>query len=79
MAWITRELELRGREFTFHVEGEVTGGGSNGYGSDEPAWSDVEDLTFYREDWTPVKPLTQKALKKQHGAHMEDLLIESES
>ena len=42
MDWTNLTVEIRGREFDIVVYGFLSSGGSNSYGSDEPAWTQVE-------------------------------------
>ena len=42
MDWTNLTVEIRGREIDIVVYGQLTSGGSNSYGSDEPAWCSIE-------------------------------------
>jgi hypothetical protein len=42
MDWTNLTVEIRGHEFDIVVYGFLSSGGSNSYGSDEPAWTQVE-------------------------------------
>ena len=42
MDWTNLKVEIRGREVDIVVYGFLSSGGSNSYGSDEPAWCSVE-------------------------------------
>lgn len=73
----TITLELRGYDCQVEFHYDVTSGGSNFYGSDEPAWTEVKitDMVF---------PLTQKRITKrlqkyileQYETTIHEILIE---
>lgn len=64
-------------ECAVSVEGDVNRGGSNSYGSDEPAWMDVEDVVVYNSRSKRVsKRFMDKIDAKQWDA-ITDLLVES--
>ena len=46
MEYITMTVEVRGRKFDIEVFAKISSGGSNSYGSDEPAWFsvDIDDI-----------------------------------
>ncbi len=61
------------------VEGCVSHGGSNSYGSDEPAWTEVSDIVVY---WAgSTRRVTQRVLDSLSPADweaIEESLIEAE-
>ena len=77
MTSIVTEVELRGRTFEVIVEGVVTSGGSNSYGSDEPEWTDVEDVEIYRGDnGKPVSVRLHNALLAEYDDKFCQMLME---
>lgn len=79
-ASITLYIAKAGTEFECEVEaeGDVTRGGSNGYGSDEPEWADVEDVTLYNSRGYPVSQRFMDALTASDWEHITTSLIESD-
>lgn len=67
-------------ELEVEAEGHVSHGGSNSYGSDEPEWTEVEDVEL-------TSPVTGRKLGKRitnaitarQWDYITDLLIESDS
>jgi len=59
------EVEIRGFLFDIDVYVIVTAGGSNSYGSDEPAWFDleIEDIRGSRRNKTVSPALFDKIVK----------------
>lgn len=78
MAHTTITLYAKGCEFDLIAEGHVATGGSNSYGSDEPAWVEVEDVTLYRENGKPISQRLEKHLLQEHGEYIGEKLIEAE-
>jgi hypothetical protein len=68
----------KGIECTVLVEGYIATGGSNSYGSGEPAWVEVEDMEVTRTDGTALPTRTAKLIAKEYGDYMAERLIESE-
>lgn len=78
MAHTTVTLYHRGCEFDVDVEADVTEGGSNSYGSDEPEWIDVQGVAYTHP--RTGKPLSQRLTKwieSNHDAYVTDALIEA--
>jgi hypothetical protein len=67
------EVEIRGFLFEIDVYVNVTAGGSNSYGSDEPAWFDleIEDIRGSRRNKPVSKALFDKIVK-----HYEDIIVD---
>jgi hypothetical protein len=64
-------------EFEVEVYGHVTEGGSNRYGSDEPAWIECEITNIYNPKTNkPVSKRLYSVLEKQFGDWFEEILIE---
>jgi len=78
MAHTTVTLYHKGCEFEVDCEGDVLEGGSNSYGSDEPAWIEVEGVVY-------SNPVSGKRLSKRlsdwidsnHGDYVGDMLVEA--
>lgn len=68
----------KGIECTVLVEGYVAKGGSNSHGSDEPAWVEVEDMTYTRPDGSALPARTQALIEKEYGDYATETLIECE-
>ena len=47
MEYITMTVEVRGREVDIEVYANISSGGSNSYGSDEPLWFSVDLNDIY--------------------------------
>jgi hypothetical protein len=67
------EIEIRGFLFEIDVYVEVTEGGSNSYGSDEPAWFDleIEDIRGSRCN-KPVSPALFDKIVKHYENNIVD-------
>ena len=78
MAHIYTEVEVKGITLNVVAEGHVSSGGSNYYGSDEPAWVEVEDLTVYAEDGRKLSKRLEAKIIELYGDSLEENLIESE-
>lgn len=78
MAHTTVTLYHKGCEFAVDVEADVTEGGSNSYGSDEPAWIEVsgEVYTHPRTGKRLSQRLT-KWIESNHGDYVGDKLVEA--
>jgi hypothetical protein len=73
MDWTNLTVEIRGREFDIVVYGQLTSGGSNRYGSDEPAWRDVEITDIRgRIKNKSVSPRLWDAIMEQY----EDVIVD---
>ncbi len=77
MAHIATTVEIRGVEFGVEVYGNVTTGGSNFHGSDEPEWADVEIEEIQSYDGKPLPRRLGKAVMAKFGEDLEQLLIDS--
>ena len=75
MTTLTLDLETKAGLYTFDVEvtGDVSRGGSNAYGSDEPAWIDVDNVEIVPADH---KRLGKRTLAKLEADHW-DLICEA--
>lgn len=79
MAHTTVTLYFRDNEFDVDCEGEVTRGGSNSYGSDEPAWVEVSGVGYYHpRTGRPVSKRLSNWIDKEHGDYVADMLIEAD-
>jgi len=80
MAHITVTLYHRGYEFDVDVEGDVVSDGINNYGSDEPAWCDVEGVTYtHPQRDRPLSPILVSWIEKNHGDDITERLIEADN
>ena len=70
-------LNTHGIDFTVQAEGSVCSGGSNSHGSDEPAWTEVEDITLTHTDGRAVSKRTADLIHKEHSDTLAEALIES--
>jgi len=78
MAHTTVTLCYKETEFEVDVEGDVSTGGSNSYGSDEPEWFDVEGVTYtHPQRGRPLFPALTRWIEKNHYDYVTDLLIEA--
>lgn len=68
----------KGIEVEVEVEGDVVRGGSNHYGSDEPEWIDVENMTMTRTNGKPLPKRAAELIWKEYGDYAADMLVESE-
>ena len=73
MDWTNLTVEIRGREFDIVVYGFLSSGGSNSYGSDEPAWTQVE-ITEIR-GLNKNKPVSNRLWDEIMKAY-EDTIVE---
>ena len=78
MAYTTITVYPKGIECEVQVEGYIARGGSNYYGSDEPAWVEVEDMTITRTDGSKLPKRAAKLIEKEYGDYAAEALIESE-
>jgi len=67
----------KGIEVTVLVEGNIVEGGSNSYGSDEPEWTEIQDMVVTRPCGRKLSPRLRALLDKEYGEHMGDMLIEA--
>lgn len=78
MAHTTITLYHRGCEFDVDVEADVSEGGSNSYGSDEPAWIDVEGVAYtHPRTGKPLSSRLTKWIESNHGEYADTMLIEA--
>lgn len=78
MAHTTVTLCIREVEVEVDCEGEVTSGGSNSYGSDEPAWIEVSGVCYYNpRTGRRLSPRLSKLIDKEHGDYVGDMLVEA--
>lgn len=54
MTSTTVTLSYKGIEFDVDVHGDVTTGGSNAHGSDEPPWIEVDGV-LYTHNWSGIR------------------------
>lgn len=67
-------------ELTVEAEGHVTHGGSNSYGSDEPEWTEVDDVTLSSPDsGRKLGKRITAALTAKDWDYITDCLIEADS
>ena len=78
MAHTTIKVYPKGIECEVLVEGYIARGGSNHYGSDEPAWVEVEDMTITRTDGSALPKRAAKLIDEEYGDYAAEALIESE-
>ena len=65
-------------QFEIHVEGNVTQGGSNAYGSDDPEWIECEITSIYNPKKNqPVSNRLFKALLDEYEGLFSERLCES--
>ena len=83
MAYTTTTIyvEHNGIEYEclVEVEGVVTHGGSNSYGSDEPAWTEVEDVTVYNSHGKRVSQRFLDKIDSKAWDGVYEALIEADS
>ena len=74
-------IEHNGTEYecAVTVEGNVSHGGSNSYGSDEPAWTEVDDVTVYNSRGKRVSKRLLDKIDAKQWDHMTDLLVEDDA
>lgn len=77
MAHAATMVEIRGVEFGVEVYGNVTTGGSNFHGSDEPEWAEVEIEELVDYNGKPLPRRLGKAVMAMFGEDLEQLLIDS--
>jgi hypothetical protein len=81
-SWMIFEIEQFRHSYLFEVEVEanITSGGSNRWGSDEPEWVEVEILNMYNtKTGKKISNRLYSALEKQYGDWMEESFIEENS
>lgn len=78
MSYTELTVYPKGIECTVLVEGHIATGGSNSYGSDEPEWCEVEDLTLSRVDGSALPARTKALILKEYEDHAATALVESE-
>lgn len=66
-------------ECSVTVEGDVNHGGRNSYGSDEPAWTEVSDVTVYNSRGKRVSKRLLDKIGANQWDHMTDLLVENDA
>lgn len=76
---ITLYVTKAGTEFecTVNATGDVTEGGSNRYGSDEPAWAEVDNVTLYNARGKAVSKRFLDALTGSDWDLIHEALAES--
>lgn len=83
MAWTnyTLYIEHNGTEYEceVEVEGTVSHGGSNSYGSDEPAWTEVDDVVVYNSRGKRVSKRFMNKIDAKAWEAMTDALVEADS
>lgn len=78
MTHATVTLCFRDIEFDVDCEGEVTRGGSNSYGSDEPAWIEVSGVSYYHpRTGRPISRRLRDWIEKEYDDYVGDALIEA--
>jgi len=80
MAHTTITLYHKGCEFEVDCEGDVSEGGSNSYGRDEPAWIEVDGVSYSSpSNGKPLSERLSRWIDKEHGDYVAEMLIESHS
>lgn len=75
--YYTTEVEYRGRLFDIECYYNISSGGSNSYGSDEPAWAEVEITDIAGAGrYNYVSRRLYKALMNEYGAELEQSISE---
>jgi len=74
-------IQHNGTEYECEVEVEATvsHGGSNSYGSDEPAWTEVEDVIVYNSRGKRVSKRLMDKIESQCMDYLTDLLVEADA
>ena len=74
-------IQHNGTEYECEVEVEATvsHGGSNSYGSDEPAWTEVEDVTVYNSRGKRVSKRMMDKIESQCFDYICERLAEADS
>ncbi|QJA42977.1 hypothetical protein [Phaeobacter phage MD18] len=75
-ATVTVYVEKAGTEFecTVEAEGTLVCGGSNAYGSDEPAWAEVEGIILRNSRGDRVSQRFTDALSASDWEHIAEAL-----
>ncbi len=78
MAQTTLYIQTKAAEFEIEVEahGWVETGGSNSYGSDEPAWAEVHVDELYGPTGKPISAYMQARLTADHMEQIETAIYE---
>ena len=78
MANATLYFQTKAAEFEieFEVHGWVETGGSNSYGSDEPAWAEVHIDELYGPTGKHVSAYMRKAMTADHWEALETAVYE---
>lgn len=83
MATITTTIYINHGETEYacavEVVGTVTYGGSNSYGSDDPEWTEVEDVTVYNARGNRVTQRFLDRIESKTWDYLYDLLVEADS
>ena len=77
MAHASPVIQIRWLEIDVTIFGNVTTGGSNFHGSDEPEWADVEIEELQSCDGKPLPRRLGRAVMTKFGEDLEQLLIDS--
>jgi hypothetical protein len=74
---INLTIETKAASFDIEVvaEGEIVTGGSNRYGSDEPAYCEVQDMRVYRKDFSPLPPMLRDHILDQYDDILTDHIV----
>lgn len=78
MAHTTITLYHKGCEFDVDIEGDVTTGGSNSYGSDDPAWIVISGVGYTHP--RTGRPLSKRLIdwiESNHADDVDTLLFEA--
>lgn len=78
---ITIYIEHNGTEYECEVtvEGYVSHGGSNSYGSDEPAWTEVDDVDVYNARGKRVSKRLLNKIDSRTWDYIHERLIEADA
>ena len=78
MAHTSITLYHKGCEFDVDIEGDVTTGGSNSYGSDEPAWIEVSGAVYsHPARGTRLSKRLIDWIESNHMDYVDESLIEA--
>ncbi len=78
MAHTSITLYHKGCEFDVDIEGDVTTGGSNAYGSDEPAWIEVSGVVYtHPARGTRLSKRLIDWIESNHMDYVDESLVEA--
>jgi len=77
MAQLDLTVYPHGIECEVTLHGDMAEGGSDRYGSDEPAWVEVDNVEWTRTDGSALPPRTEALIKAMYGSTATQRLIDS--